>query len=78
VDEATGNARLFADLPKRSRTRLVAQRCAVAAPKRKPILPSLAAGDREAESELKLRVDERAGLEARLDRPRRRARGELA
>ena len=58
---------LFADLPEAiANTMVVAQRCAVAAPKRKPILPSLA-GDREAEAEL-LRVDARAGLEARLDR----------
>ncbi len=58
---------LFADLPEAiANTMVVAQRCAVAAPKRKPILPSLA-GDREGESEM-LRRDARAGLEARLDR----------
>ncbi|WP_354291108.1 DNA polymerase III subunit alpha [Sphingomonas sp. PvP055] len=58
---------LFADLPEAiDNTMIVAQRCGVAAPKRKPILPSLA-GDREAEAE-KLRVDARAGLERRLDR----------
>ncbi len=58
---------LFADLPEAiANTLIVAQRCAVAAPKRKPILPSLA-GDREGEAEM-LRQDARMGLEARLDR----------
>ncbi|MFM9828311.1 MAG: DNA polymerase III subunit alpha [Sphingomonas sp.] len=56
---------LFADLPEAiANTLVVAQRCAVAAPKRKPILPSLV-GDREGEA-TKLREDARAGLEARL------------
>ncbi|MBY8827794.1 DNA polymerase III subunit alpha [Hephaestia mangrovi] len=56
---------LFADLPEAiANTLVVAQRCAVAAPKRKPILPSLA-GDREGEA-AKLRDDARAGLDARL------------
>ena len=58
---------LFADLPEAiANTLVVAQRCGVAAPYRKPILPSLA-GDPTAEAE-KLRVDARAGLEARLAR----------
>ncbi|MGH6613140.1 DNA polymerase III subunit alpha [Sphingomonas sp.] len=58
---------LFADLPEAiANTLVVAQRCAVAAPSRKPILPSLA-GDRDAESEA-LRVDARAGLDMRLRR----------
>jgi DNA polymerase-3 subunit alpha len=58
---------LFADLPEAiENTLVVAQRCAVAAPKRKPILPSLA-GDRAGEAEM-LRRDARAGLEKRLDR----------
>ena len=58
---------LFADVPEAiANTLLVAQRCGVAAPARKPILPSLA-GDPSAEAEL-LRRDARAGLEARLDR----------
>ena len=58
---------LFADLPEAiANTLVVAQRCAVAAPARKPILPSLA-GDPAAEAEL-LRRDARAGLKARLDR----------
>ncbi|UUL83418.1 DNA polymerase III subunit alpha [Sphingomonas qomolangmaensis] len=57
--------RQFADLPEAlANTLVVAQRCAVAAPYRKPILPSLA-GDREGEA-TKLRDDARAGLEARL------------
>ncbi|WP_375381999.1 DNA polymerase III subunit alpha [uncultured Sphingomonas sp.] len=58
---------LFADLPEAiANTLVVAQRCAVAAPTRKPILPSLA-GDPAAEAEA-LRVDARAGLEKRLRR----------
>jgi hypothetical protein len=60
-------AELFADLPEAiANTAVVAQRCAVAAPSRKPILPSLA-GDREAEEQA-LRDDAAAGLEARLDK----------
>ena len=56
---------LFADLPEAiANTLVVAQRCAVMAPKRKPILPSLA-GDLEGEA-AKLAEDARAGLEARL------------
>ncbi len=56
---------LFADLPDAlANTLVVAQRCAVSAPARKPILPSLA-GDREAEA-AQLRVDAHAGLDARL------------
>ena len=58
---------LFADLPEAiANTLVVAQRCAVMAPYRKPILPSLA-GDIAGEAEL-LRKDAEAGLEARLDR----------
>jgi DNA polymerase-3 subunit alpha len=58
---------LFADLPEAiANTLVVAQRCAVAAPSRKPILPSLA-GDREAEAEM-LRRDAISGLERRLDK----------
>jgi DNA polymerase-3 subunit alpha len=60
-------ARLFEDVPEAIlNTVVVAQRCAFAAPKRKPILPSLA-GDRDAEAEA-LRRDARAGLIARLSR----------
>ncbi|UIJ47392.1 DNA polymerase III subunit alpha [Sphingomonas cannabina] len=56
---------MFADLPEAlANTLVVAQRCAVAAPKRKPILPSLA-GDREGEAAM-LRERSLAGLEARL------------
>jgi len=58
---------LFEDLPEAiANTLVVAQRCAVMAPYRKPILPSLA-GDPTAEAEA-LRVDARAGLEKRLKR----------
>ena len=60
-------AALFADLPEAiANTLVVAQRCAFAAPARKPILPSLA-GDPSAEGDL-LRRDARAGLDARLTR----------
>ncbi len=53
---------LFADIPEAiANTAVVAQRCAVAAPQRKPILPRL--GDDEDD---KLRRDARAGLDARL------------
>jgi DNA polymerase-3 subunit alpha len=55
-------AELFADLPEAlANTIVIAQRCAVAAPKRRPILPRL--GEDEDEQ---LRHDARAGLEARL------------
>ncbi|MGQ0589848.1 MAG: DNA polymerase III subunit alpha [Sphingosinicella sp.] len=57
--------RLFADLPEAiENTAVVARRCAVGAPQRKPILPSIA-GDLEAEAE-QLRRDARIGLEVRL------------
>ena len=56
---------LFSDLPEAlANTLVVAQRCAVRAPKRDPILPSLA-GNREAEAE-QLRRDAYEGLVARL------------
>ena len=55
-------AELFADLPEAlANTAVIAQRCAVAAPKRKPILPRL--GDDEDEQ---LRRDAHAGLDERL------------
>lgn len=58
---------LFEDLPEAlANTLVVAQRCAVTAPKRKPILPSLA-GDREGE-ERQLRTDATVGLEMRLEK----------
>ncbi len=60
-------AELFADLPEAiANTLVVARRCAVMAPSRKPILPTLA-GDVAAEAEM-LRHDAAAGLEERLDR----------
>ena len=63
---AAAMALLFADLPEAlANTLVVARRCAVAAPSRKPILPSLAAGDSEAEK-VSLAADARAGLDARL------------
>ncbi|QNM83231.1 DNA polymerase III subunit alpha [Sphingomonas sabuli] len=55
-------AELFADLPEAiANTAVVARRCAVGAPKRRPILPRLS----DAEDE-QLRSDARAGLAARL------------
>ena len=55
-------AELFADLPEAlANTAVIAQRCAVSAPQRKPILPRL--GDDEDEQ---LRRDARAGLADRL------------
>jgi DNA polymerase-3 subunit alpha len=55
----------FSDLPEAIRNTLViAQRCAFMAPKRKPILPSLA-GDREGEA-AQLKADAHAGLAERL------------
>lgn len=59
--------RLFEDVPEAlANTLVVAQRCAVSAPYRKPILPSLA-GDRDGEAEM-LRRDAREGLERRLEK----------
>ena len=54
---------LFADLPEAiANTGVVAQRCAVAAPKRRPILPRLSEDEDET-----LRREAHAGLEARLE-----------
>ncbi len=65
MKSAQDMARLFEDLPEAlANTAIVAQRCAVAAPKRKPILPSLA-GDREGEAQM-LRDLAAQGLEGRL------------
>jgi len=62
LKDGTVMAELFADLPEAlANTVVIAQRCAVAAPKRKPILPRL--GNDEDEQ---LRRDAHAGLEARL------------
>ncbi|MFT3965752.1 MAG: DNA polymerase III subunit alpha, partial [Sphingobium sp.] len=59
--------RLFADLPEAlANTLVVARRCAVAAPKRKPILPSLA-GDIEGEKAM-LREQAEQGLRMRLQK----------
>jgi DNA polymerase-3 subunit alpha len=59
--------RLFQDLPEAiENSAVVARRCAFGAPKRKPILPSIA-GDLEGEAR-QLREDARAGLEQRLAR----------
>jgi DNA polymerase III subunit alpha len=56
---------IFADLPEAiDNSAVVARRCAFSAPRRKPILPSIA-GDLDAEAEQLLR-DARAGLELRL------------
>lgn len=65
VKSAELMAESFADLPEAIENSLVvAQRCAYAPPKRKPILPSLA-GDLEGEARM-LADDARAGLDARL------------
>ncbi len=59
-------ARLFDDVPEAiANTTVIARRCAVMAPARKPILPSLA-GDRDGEAAM-LREAARKGLKARLD-----------
>lgn len=65
IKPAADMRRLFEDLPEAiDNTSVVARRCAIGAPKRQPILPSIA-GDIEAEAG-QLRRDARAGLEARL------------
>ena len=79
LDEARRRrcATLFADLPEAiANTLVVAQRCAVAAPNRKPILPTLA-GDLEGEAAM-LRDDARrgAGGAARPDRRALHGEGE--
>jgi DNA polymerase-3 subunit alpha len=62
LKDGTAMAELFADLPEAiANTAVIAQRCAVAAPQRRPILPRL--GDDEDEE---LRRDARAGLADRL------------
>lgn len=62
LKNAATMAELFADLPEAlANTLVVAQRCAAAAPKRKPILPRLS----DAEDEQLIR-DARSGLESRL------------
>ncbi|HVR91609.1 MAG TPA: DNA polymerase III subunit alpha [Novosphingobium sp.] len=65
VKSAPMMAEIFADLPEATaNTLVIAQRCAFAPPKRKPILPSLA-GDQQREARM-LAEDARAGLAARL------------
>ena len=65
VKPAEAMAELFPDLPEAiANTLVVAQRCAYAPPRRKPILPSLA-GDKEGEARM-MAEDARAGLTARL------------
>lgn len=65
VKPAEAMAEAFADLPEGlANTLVVAQRCAVAPPKRKPILPSLA-GDKEGEARV-MAEDSRTGLVERL------------
>ncbi len=65
VKDAGAMAELFADLPEATANTLVlAQRCAFAPPRRKPILPSLA-GDLAGEARM-LAEDARAGLADRL------------
>ncbi|MDD3798999.1 MAG: DNA polymerase III subunit alpha, partial [Novosphingobium sp.] len=65
VKPAATMEELFADLPEATaNTLVIAQRCAAAPPKRKPILPSLA-GDREGEERM-LVEDARTGLARRL------------
>ncbi len=65
MKDGAAMAALFEDLPEAlANTAVVAQRCAFAAPKRKPILPSLA-GDPEAEAQA-LAEEARRGLDARL------------
>jgi DNA polymerase-3 subunit alpha len=62
LKDGAAMAQLFADLPEAiENTAVVAQRCAVGAPKRRPILPRLS--DQEDEQ---LRRDARAGLAERL------------
>jgi DNA polymerase-3 subunit alpha len=62
LKDGTAMTELFADLPEAiANTSVIATRCAVAAPQRKPILPRL--GDDEDEQ---LRRDARAGLAERL------------
>jgi DNA polymerase-3 subunit alpha len=62
LKDCTAMSELFADLPEAlANTTVIAQRCAVAAPKRKPILPRLSSDEDE-----QLRRDARAGLADRL------------
>ena len=63
LKDGTAMAELFADLPEALvNTAVIAQRCAVAAPQRRPILPRLSEDEDE-----QLRRDAHAGLEQRLN-----------
>jgi DNA polymerase-3 subunit alpha len=63
LKDSAAMAELFADLPEAlANTAVIAQRCAVAAPKRRPILPRLGENEDEA-----LRADAIAGLDKRLE-----------
>ncbi|HEV2079509.1 MAG TPA: DNA polymerase III subunit alpha [Allosphingosinicella sp.] len=69
IKPAADMRKLFEDIPEAiENTSVVARRCAFGAPKRRPILPSIA-GDLDAEAE-QLRKDARAGLEERLGKYR--------
>jgi DNA polymerase-3 subunit alpha len=62
LKDAAAIEALFADLPEAiANTAVIARRCAIAAPKRRPILPRLSEDEDE-----QLRRDAHAGLEARL------------
>jgi len=62
LKDGAAMAELFADLPEAlANTAVIAQRCAVAAPQRRPILPRLSDDEDE-----QLRRDARAGLAGRL------------
>ena len=62
LKDSAAMEQLFADLPEAlANTAVIAQRCAVAAPKRRPILPRLSSDEDE-----QLRRDAHAGLESRL------------
>ncbi|HEX3676052.1 MAG TPA: DNA polymerase III subunit alpha, partial [Sphingomicrobium sp.] len=62
LKDGSAIAELFADLPEAiANTAVIAQRCAIAAPKRRPILPSLGQDEDE-----QLRLDAIAGLERRV------------
>jgi DNA polymerase-3 subunit alpha len=63
LKDGAAMAELFADLPEAlANTAVIAQRCAVAAPKRRPILPRLSDDEDE-----QLRRDAHAGLDTRLE-----------
>ena len=63
LKDSAAMAELFDDLPEAlANTAVIARRCAVAAPQRRPILPRLSNDEDE-----QLRRDARAGLDARLE-----------